>query len=633
MKQIKYRFFAVVLISFLMIVGVAAAQTANFFCEADDAIGAMTAYQGKAYVLRYAGLFSYNGERMTLVSQAVSCDWRTKETYVDFLLADENNLYAYDAENRRLLLVLENGNPTKPREIVRVSGAGYPDTMFLQGSLLYLFENDGNQTLLTSVSLTDGTERQISTSSITNAASYRNGLALALERRRVDGRSMLYLSQLDLVTGKLRPITEVDSTISALAYDESNDCVYAAGLGKLYTWRQDTGITLGAYTLGGDTSAVVALADACAAVAVDNGIALRSIVSGTEQHALTLYQPYGRSEEYKAFLTANPGAALVFEGTEGISAEEKFTQAMAAQSAEIDIYLLTDPNLLSTINAKGYYVDLSANAAIANVTADMYQPFQNLFHQKNGIVAIPQSLFVTMLGCDATFFADFHLAIPTDVDALLTVTQLWLDEYACENDDALFDPFRNGVDLISLLARYADECIGNEQKITYATVEMEALVQKYVEVSRTNPSVQKVGSYERYAMNVIDVPHLGLYEYMPLSIISGNEPVISGTDVDLAYYVVNPFTAQPKAALAFLESVVTGWTPAAKLLLLSSAAHAVEREDYANESTALRAELEILHDAAESCADNPMRAEELNQQIQSKLAAQEACEKNRWSVT
>ncbi|MEG2718276.1 MAG: hypothetical protein RSA55_01945, partial [Clostridia bacterium] len=81
------------------------------------------------------------------------------------------------------------------------------------------------------------------------------------------------------------------------------------------------------------------------------------------------------------------------------------------------------------------------------------------------------------------------------------------------------------------------------------------------------------------------------------------------------------------------ESVVTGWTPTTKLLLLSSAAHAVEREDYADESTALQAQLEILHNAAKSCADNPIRAEELNQQIESKLAAQEACEKNRWSVT
>lgn len=610
-----------------------AGVSGNYFIDDDESFSSLFAKDGQLYALGISGIYLLDNGEATLITSEVNSGWEENGVYASAVLADEEGrLYAVDSSQRKVMQIFLSGGTFEGyEEIARVSGEGYPMSLFVQNGCLYWLESDGETNTLIEVQLSDGSERTLDVPSLELLASYRGSSALALTGNLNDGD--LALGELDLNTGALSTLAPLTQTVHEIAYDVSRDCVYlTSNLGRLYAWTPDAGVTLAAYVLSGDLWGLTVVDDTHVAAIADGNVSVRDVTQDPDASSLRVFQTYGRSKQYERFLAENPEVAVVFEGGGGKSAEEQFVEDMQSRRSDIDVYVLSDPDLLSVLDQKGYFLDLSDSPLLSAAVEDMYAPFSSLIRGDNGIIALPQTLYLTVLGYRAEFFDTFQLEQPTDVGSLLSLAQRWLDEFAYENETARFDPFSNNVDLIHLLSRYADECAGNGCDVVYNTPQLQALLEQFLDVWHAYEGFGPTDRAEMWAMNLVDLPHSGYYVCTPLSILAQNEPVISGTDMEMSYLVINPFTTQPQAALRLVESVMESWDANTRLLLLRSWAHPVESESYAQDKALAQEEL-AQWEAELAGATEPLRKAEIEAEIQSVTQRLAELEEYRYDVT
>lgn len=243
------------------------------------------------------------------------------------------------------------------------------------------------------------------------------------------------------------------------------------------------------------------------AVIVDGNIGIYNTEDAAKQTGLVLQQPYGRSADYSDYITEHPEISLRFSGDLSVTAEQEFVSEMTTKSSDIDIFLLSDLNILSTIHRKSYGVDLAADSQINALIDDMYAPFKQALKRDGKIYAIPQYLYVMMLGYKPEFFETFDLEVPTTYDGMLDLAKLWIDEYAGDSPEGYFNLFGNDFELTTILKRYADECLSNGQELVCNTAEMAAFVQKYLDVSKLYEAYDYPQGSSIFAFNIIDIPH------------------------------------------------------------------------------------------------------------------------------
>lgn len=631
-----HRFMDILLLIICVLIPVSsfasAGETAIFYGE-ETAIGSIASYQNNLYILRYEGLFVYDATTMkeNLVTDRVSSYWRSS-AYTDLLCADSSGLYGFNIGTLTLTQILNENATLVDKTFLKAECNNDFDTAFLQDGFLYMLSTDGKQQTLHKIALTgDAEETTIKVKDISLVTTYQPGYAIAIVSSRIEGKLVSWLSRLDLTNGSTQHLAQLEQSVNAITYDHTGNRVYLAGQAKLFIWQEGTDITFSAYTLGGDTGAIAAFGMNMAGIIVDNSVVIRNTHSDTKPRSIVLQQPYGRSENYQAFLTTHPEISLLFEGDPSGTPEEQFIEDMTTRNSFIDIYLLTDINLLTTINEKAYGVDMSTDVEIGSVVADLYNPWRNLFEQNGAIFTMPQSLFVTMLGYNTEFFEKFGFEIPTTYDELLALAQVWLNDYADDYPEVYFNPFENGIELIPILRRYADECTGNDHEIVYHQPTMITTLQDYLDISNAYKEYRFSGRYDLYAFNVIDVPYVGQNAYMPLTVEPENQPVISGADVELAYFVINPYSTHQADSLAFIRSTVNAWSDMEKVLLQKSAAKPVQRSDYACEKATIERDLNALR--TRLSASDAVGAATLQAQIEDKTAELNTCEDRRWDIT
>lgn len=610
----------------------AQSKDSTIFYGEDTAVGSIASFQGDLYILRYEGLFRYDPDLKSevLLTDAVTSRWDFAG-YTNDLLSDESGLYGYQMEQARLIRILNEDGDLKNDEVMKVESDTYPDALFLQDGVLGLLVTENDLQKLRLIPLSGQAETELPVRNIVKLAAYKNGYAIALEEIHNGAQIIRNLSALDLNSGELEKLTQIDVSVRALTYDKSLDRVCIAGSSEIYGWQMQSDFSILAYSLKGDITTIITFSPNMAAVIVDNSVVIREMNATTEQRTLILQQPNGRSENYKTFIEAYPEITLLFGGNQSMSPEEEFIENMTTRSSDIDIFLLTDINLLSSIYNKGFGVNMAKDDTINSLVDDMYAPFHRLFKRDNAVYAFPQSLFITMIGYDSQFFENFSFDVPTNYSEFFDLSRIWVENYADQNDSIYFNPFANGVGLISMLERYADECTGNNREIIYNNPELKEILQKYLEVSSAYNAYNFTGAYEVYGLNVIDVPHIGIYNYMPLSISSTNRPVISGTDLDLAYFVVNPYSLHVQEALAFIRNSVNDWEAMMMAVMLRSAASPVERSSYTVEKNALESEIMAIEAELQNveAVNRPL----LEEQIKLKEEMLVSCEDSRWEVT
>lgn len=626
--------FLLVLAFVFMYPGSAFAQSKDYtiFYGEDTAVGNIASFQGDLYILRYEGLFRYDADLKSevLLTDTVTSRWDS-EGYTDDLLSDESGLYGYQMEQARLIQILNKDGDLKNDEIIKVESNTYPDALFLQDGVLGLLVTESDLQKLRLIPLSGEEETELPVKNIVKLAAYKSGYAIALEEIHNGAQMVHNLSALDLNSGELEKLTQIDVSVRAITYDKSLDRVCIAGSSEIYGWQTQSDISTLAYSLKGDITTITTFSPDMAAVIVDNSVVIREMNARTERRTLTLQQPNGRSENYKTFIETNPDITLLFGGDQSMTPEEEFIEDMTTRSSDIDIFLLTDINLLSSIYNKGFGINMAKDDTLNLLIDDMYTPFYRLFKRDGAVYAFPQSLFITMIGYDPQFFESFSFDVPTNYSEFLDLSRMWVEDYADQNDTIYFNPFANGIGLISILERYADECMGNNREIIYNNPELKEIIQKYLEVSSAYNAYNFTGSYDVYGLNVIDVPHIGIYNYMPLSVSSANRPVISGTDLDLAYFVVNPYSLHVQEALAFIRNSVNDWEAMMMAVMLRSAAGPVERSGYAAERDALESEIVALRTELQNVEviDRPP----LEEKIKLKEEMLVSCENSRWEVT
>ena len=130
---------------------------------------------------------------------------------------------------------------------------------------------------------------------------------------------------------------------------------------------------------------------------------------------------------------------------------------------------------------------------------------------------------------------------------------------------------------------------------------------------------------------MIDVPHVGVYGYMPLSVIRGRQPVISGTDIELTYFVINPYSSRADVAIEFVKNYVNNWSDRTKIVLLKSAAHPVERSSYDAEKAAIQDEIRLLQ--TQLLNDEAIEIPDVRQSLADMERVLIDCEESRWDIT
>ena len=168
-------------------------------------------------------------------------------------------------------------------------------------------------------------------------------------------------------------------------------------------------------------------------------------------------------------------------------------------------------------------------------------------------------------------------------------------------------------------------------EIAYHQTTMITTLQDYLDISNAYKEYNFAGRYDLYAFNIIDVPYIGQNAYMPLTVEPENQPVISGADVELAYFVINPYSIHQADSLAFIRSTVNAWSDMEKVLLQKSAAKPVQRSDYASEKATIESDLDALR--TRLSASDAVGAATLQAQIDDKIAELNTCEDRRWDIT
>ena len=614
----------------------AEAETVNrnlLYAQEDTYIADIESYQGQLYILRSEGLFAYDaaaGEER-LVTEAVTSDYE-RENNIDLLLAGEDGLYGLITGKRKLVRLLDDRGEYKGETVFTWEGEeDFISGAFLQEGRLYLKTHDTGGEALRGISLSGGEDSRTPLRDIRCLSSYQDGKILAVSRLREGSRLRHVLCLISLGDGETEELQALDFRPDALAWDARGDRILLAGEGRIYSRDTEGNAELSAYILSGDVSKLVSIGGGMAAVHVDNNVAVRAQGSAGEQTRLVLGRDYGRSADYISFLRDRPDVELIFRADPFMTPEEQFINDMTMRGGETDIYILSDPNLLPTIYEKGFGADLSGSAKLAAIASDMHMPFQKLFLREGALRAIPQEVYIDVLGYNPDLFERLELPVPTGYEQLMDLLEMWLADYADEHPQILFDPFDQGLDLPSLLERRADEQAAAGQEAVYSAPDMERLLSRYMELSAAYSDRRGKGETREWGFYAISLLYKGMYDYLPLSFEAGHNPVISGADVQMSYFVVNPFSPRQEEALQFIEYAADAWPQEIGFTLLRSMARPIQRQEYQREKQRLQDDLDAFEEARSKAETIDLPVWDLK--IQRKREELALSEFNRWTVT
>lgn len=612
---------------------IASAEASNqtIFFEEDDPTLSIVVYNKQLYLLTYNGVWLYDAANGTtsLLTDAVNGEYGS-ECCVDRLLGTQDGLYGIRYEDMTLWRIL---NGTELEVSCEPLAEEVDEDFFVMDSVLTsdfacLLIQEGSGTVLRIIHRASRQQRTLDVKGAFALAAYgQDAVVYAAKSSNAEGISYT-IGKVDLASGDIAVLAKLDDQVSItnLCCDEAGT-IYAIASGVVYRLEEaQAALTEVASIASGDVVDSAMLNTDTVAVIVDNSLSVRSIGSDVQAHPLTVYQPTGRSDDYKAFLSEHPEINLRFVGNENVFAEEQFVQDMATHSASTDVYVMTDLSLLSSVASKAMAADLSPSADIAALVQDMYPAFQQLFAPHGQIVALPITIYIAVSAYNEEFFTRFDFAVPTTAMELLNLAETWFTDYAADYPEVVFDPFTNGFTLMAILKQYEIECAIASKPLSFDDRDLAQLVEKYMSVYALYQASRTNGSAEMYAFNTLDLPHSARYAPLLLSVKKGFEPVISNAYLEMTYMVVNPYSEHFADALLLAESLCTAWEDVTRVLLLTSSNQAIEWADYGEEKSKLLEEMAQLN--ASKASDDTAQG-----RLDTLQAELDILEQNRWVVT
>lgn len=525
----------------------------------------LNAYGGKLYFLAEGGLYSLalDEKEAQLADAAIATDWgeMADRLAIHRLVPGPDALYGlnemtmvlYRLDTHEEVLLLDGLTDDSIRDVLMDESR----LIVLSYQRLHLFD-------LKAQSHTSFPAENLST-----IAFYKDGLLLTAAQERAGLTFAYHLTALDPLTGttqKLGTFPE-GSRVAQVAYDAEKDSIYYLDNRQLKLWQGDKEAKALAPVAGGDEGKLLLVNSNFAAVGVDNRIVSVLPLDAAQAARipqLVVAERFGRAEFYVDFIKAHGEIDFTFYQGDDSDTDALFVQQMITRSPDVDIFVLKDPNLLKTIKDKFYALDLSQSAVIKEKTQGMYPVYQAAFSENGRIVAVPKDLFLPMLSYSATAFEALGMIPPATYGAYFDFCLNWLKDPPTQ--DYWLHPFENNLSLAALLKAYADEMARSGKALNFQDDGLKQVLQKYLAAAAVRlPDRPRDAAPLFYTM---DIPRKGFYEYLPLTFEAENAFVISATG-DLSYYVVNPYSKNPGAAIAFLESYLANLLPFNRVILFA----------------------------------------------------------------
>lgn len=622
-KRPKGRLVLAMALVFVLLAGVALAF--DFFAKTlvveNDHVESMASVDGRLYLLRSRGLYRLapgEGEEVLLAGDVYTA-WGTGKgaDAIHLLIPGEGTLYGLNVETMNLYKILLEEDKATKEKLASLStlGDAYIKDRFIEGGRFICLAQDA----IYAVDSASGETQTLNGEDLFALSPYKDGQWLALEKRRKEFALRTYLVTVDKQTGQRETLMEFEDapSLSSIAYQPATGVVYAADRSRMYLWQPGSEARVVASFVQGDTGRLVLIGQDYAAISIDgNIVAIRAVNPALEyqQARLVVQDPYGRGEEYMEFLRQNGEVDLVFYKNPEHTNEEAFTKDVLSQSSQVDIYLLSDQNLIHTIKEKGYGADLSGSAVISAKVADMYAPFREAFTKDDGIYALPKEIFLPMLAYNVEAFETLGLTPPETYEEFFDFHITWALEYAeMYPDYRLMAMGDYGIDLETLMKRYANEMAHSGKSLQYQTPFMEDLLGKFFEAEALADTLENEGDVYLFYMR--DVPSTAGYAYIPLKFEEDSTFAIELQKNDFQYFVVNPYSENKELATAFLEAYITHMESFYEVILFSSVSEPIPNPEY--EETLGYMEEYLADMAATAALAEPSEKRELEERIAS----------------
>ncbi len=626
----KKAFLLLMIIALMLGAPCANAANQTIFFDEDDPVLSIAAYDEHLYLLTYSGILTYDAGSGTtsLVTDEVNGNYADAHG-VDRLCATRDGLYGIRYDDCTVWRIL-NGDTL---DVTSAQLSEETEDAFILESVLTSDEacfltKEGSNTYLQMINRATKQQRTVNLKNAFCMAAYgQNAIVYAAKSGGADGISYT-IGVVDLTSGDVSAVAQLsgDVSITNLCSD-ADGTVFAIAKGNVYQLDEARAVlTVVASIASGDVADSAMLGKDTIAVIVDNSLSIRTIGDEAQSRQLTVYQPTGRSDDYRTFLSEHPEINLKFVGNGELSAEEQFVQDMATHSASTDVYVMSDLSALSSIANKGMAADLSASSGIGQLAKDMYPAFQELFLANGHIIAIPTEIYMAVPAYDEEFFNRFGFTVPATAMELLNLAETWFTDYAQEYPEVSFDPFSNGFTLTAILKQYEIECMMASKPLSFDDDDLVQLVEKYWLVYNLYTTNSTSGSAELYAFNTLDLPHSARYSPLLLSVKDGFEPVISNAYLEMTYMVVNPYSEHMADALLLAESLCNAWDDGTRVLLLTSSNQAIEWAGYTEEKDKLLDEIAQLNGINASDDSAQRKLNTLHAEL-------DILEQNRWVVT
>lgn len=622
-----------------------------FYEDIGTSISSIASLNNNLFIIREDGFFQYDTLEKTekLIDSKINSNWRLSDN-ISCLLTDQQELYGYNSTNKLLVKLIDKKGDFVNEVVFDGTNLGIETAighpLLHNGKLIYLSEEEGFLSVEKNQKIEEiniKTDEKITffVEGVIFLEKYKDGQYLALTQARDAKGIMNYsISSINPNTQQTNQIFCFDKQlqIGAISYDFSTDTIYCADREKIYSVQNETEqLQLSAYISPGDLGTMTVISETLIAIIVDNSLVIRNIdiSKNMEQKSLLIQDPSGRGEEYKSFMRNYPNVELRFWVDNSISSnEERFIQDMLTQSSEIDIYTLSDKNLLSVIKNKEYGIDMSTSSIIKDSTDKMYPSFFQLFVLNDKILAFPKNVFTNLMSYNPDFFSEFDFIPPKTYDQLLDLTKLWLEEYADEHPNIYFNPFAHDLDIIKLLEHFTFEMESNNTVVNYSDEVLKNTIEKYLEVKNIyNEKYANQNNYyfDVHVFNTSSIFASGNYEYLLLSFYEKNIPVISSSNVDLTYFVINPLSQNKMEAINFVESCERDLLDMEKALLYSTNKIPVEDKYFRSELSQREIYIEGLKQQLETIA--PEEKQELEELILQEIKNLESfIKEGQWSI-
>ena len=587
----------------------------------ENYLWSLAAYDDTLYLLRDTGLYRLSGGEKE--ETKLTIDWTNEPSTVEGaaeihqLLSASDGLYGYNQITKTIYRCALNGETVVPQKVYTL-----PET--LDGRIRNSFIMDGfficdmGENIYT-IQIASGEVATQSAFNVQLIAAYQEGYYITLESKTdVNGTVQLVVMAVNPITGEKEKVGTIHEhvNIQAMVYNRDSDILYFASSSDIYAWQDDSTQDVAAFP-SGDVMGLSLINQDFAAVCSDGTfVAIRSLhpnqVFADATKRLVIQEKYGRGSVYTSFIKQYSNIDLQFAKAPTTTVEDQFIQDMLSQSADVDLYVLTDQSLLSAVKGKQYGADLSTSEILRQKTAEMFPYIQNAISSDGKIYAMPREIYLPALAYHKEIFAELQLSVPTTYQAYFEFCIHWIQDYADVYPDYTLNPFLEDLEPITLLRMYADEMDHNGLPLVFASESLRTTLDAYMRLKSvaTNLDVDMGGTN---LFSFVYIPHEGEYDVMPLTFEAGNQATVSPGKEECYYFVVNPYSKNQEQAIAFIESWVTTLSPLENLVLFSTTNTAVENPAYKEMLQRYEDKIQAA-EKKKSCAE-PIAAKELDYTI------------------